>query len=536
MMKPLVLDAETTTFQKGNPYAQRNKLCAVGGYDGINSNYVTVDIGGIPYGKSIQSLNSLVDSADLLIYFNAKFDIAWLRRYGINLGGKNIWDLQYAHFCITGQEKRMPSLNEVLEYYGLPLKKDIVKEEYWENKCTCHVSPAEHLLSIMQKVFVENVTIKTMKFSIEKGGMNRNGFGEKQILNAIEILLDDDLKNYELILKQRLGQNEPKLKLRMESPTWTTIGSWLKLAVQYAEKLKTYALTTTIIPEKLGIDCAELVMPLWDTLRNETGWRKHLNTCYPTKIDTPDIPYDILEEYTIHDCVSEYKVFLKQTEYLKDKPQLKRLIWTGCKDILVTQEMEWNGLKFDVNQSLTLGDEYLEQIKELDKQLYGLGDWPYINWNSGDHLSCVLYGGPIAEEVRQTYPRTLKSGAVVERSHWVKVVHQLPRLVKPDDKTKLKKEGFWSTDEKTLKSLQATGIAKEIIRLSLERSKIEKKIGTYLHGFPKLYKEMDWEDEILHGQLNHCVAKTGRLSSSRPNQQNLDEEIRKCIVTRFSKN
>ena len=385
-MNPLVLDCETTTFQKGNPYAQRNKLCVVGGYDGNTSDYYNVEYDAAPYGAVLDRIKARIKASELLIFFNAKFDICWLRRYGIQINIP-IWDLQYAHFCITGQEKRMPSLNEVLAYYGLPLKKDIVKEEYWD-----------------------------------KG------------------------------------------------------------------------------------------------------------------IDTPEIPSEILREYTIHDCVSEYLVFLKQIEYLKDKPQLKRLIWTGCKDILVTQEMEWNGLKFDVEQSSTLGDECLEQIKELDKQLYGLGDWPYINWNSGDHLSSVLYGGPITEEVRQTYQRTLKRGDVVERSHWVKVVHQLPRLVQPDDKTKLKKEGFWSTDEKTLKSLSATGIAKEIIRLSLERSKIEKKVGTYFHGFPKLYKEMDWADEILHGQLNHCVTKTGRLSSSKPNQQNLDEEIRKCIITRFSKN
>lgn len=385
-MNPLVIDTETTTFQKGNPYAQRNKLCVIGGYSRTGGNLcLNIEYSSHPYGKQLDDAKSWMDKSDLLIFFNAKFDIAWLRRYGIRVT-QPIWDLQYAHFCITGQAKRMPSLNEVLEYWGLPLKKDVVKEEYWD-----------------------------------KG------------------------------------------------------------------------------------------------------------------IDTPDIPWPILEEYTIHDCVSEWEVFQKQIEYLKDKPKLKRLIWTGCKDILITQEMEWNGLLFDVNRSLTSGDECLAEISKLDNALNSLGNWGPINWGASEQLSAVLYGGILKAKVRERYQKTLKSGKAIEKERWGVKEVVFPRLVKPFDNTKLKKEGFWSTDEGVLKSLSASGVAKQIINLCLERAKIKKKVTTYFHGIPKLYKKMDWEGNILHGQLHHCVAATGRLSSSKPNQQNLDAEVRKCIITRFNK-
>jgi DNA polymerase I-like protein with 3'-5' exonuclease and polymerase domains len=386
MVKHLVVDVETTIFQKGNPYADRNKLCVVGDYDGNGGLYYDIEYSGLPYGKALDDLSRRIANSDLIIAFNAKFDMAWLRRYGLSLKHSNIWDVQYAHFCITGQEKPYPSLNDVLAYYGLPLKKDVVKEEYWD-----------------------------------KG------------------------------------------------------------------------------------------------------------------IDTPDIPAPILEEYTLHDCISEYRAFDCQREHLKSHPKLKRLIWTGCKDLQVTQEMEWNGLKLDIAKAQELEERCVKEIADLDKRLFGLYPFPFINWNSGDHLSSILYGGVVKHTVREKYQRILKDGTVRDKEHDVEKKEGFPRIVEPLKGSELKKEGFWSTDESVLRKLKAYGNAKKIIEITLERSKIEKKIGTYFHGFPKLYKEMDWTNCLLHPTLNHCVARTGRLSSSKPNGQNMEEEMRKCIVSRFKK-
>ena len=383
-MKAQVIDTETTTFSKGNPFSARNKLCMVGMYNGRNYIPNLIEYNDEPYGSKLEEIQKVIDDADLLVFFNAKFDLHWLARYGIKFYNKKLWDCQYAHFCLTGQGLRMPSLDGVLTYYGLPLKYDTVKLDFWE-----------------------------------KG------------------------------------------------------------------------------------------------------------------IDTPSIPLAILEPYLEQDCVSTWNVFQRQIEDLKDKPQLKKLIWWGCQDILVTQEMEWCGLKLDIDKSLKLGEECLEKIRTIDVELQAIYGNPNVNWNSGDHLSAVLYGGKLKYKGRETVCRVLKSGKQTFHDRDAIKEETLPTLVEPLKGSALKKEGYYSTDEGTLRTLKAFGKAKQIIALTLERSKIDTQVGTYYYGIPKLYKEKDWTDSILHGQLNHCVAKTGRLSSSSPNQQNFTKEIQQCLISRF---
>jgi len=64
---------------------------------------------------------------------NLSFDLAYVLRYYDHqqLVGLMIWDTQLAHFMLQGQTVVQPSLNEVAEYYDLPLKKDLVKA-YWD--------------------------------------------------------------------------------------------------------------------------------------------------------------------------------------------------------------------------------------------------------------------------------------------------------------------------------------------------------------------------------------------------------------------
>jgi DNA polymerase I-like protein with 3'-5' exonuclease and polymerase domains len=234
-------------------------------------------------------------------------------------------------------------------------------------------------------------------------------------------------------------------------------------------------------------------------------------------------------------------LFQQQKDELKENQQLKRLCWWGCQDILVTQEMEYNGIKFDLELSKKIGDDYLKVIDVLDNRLRNLFPYSFLNFGSHENLSALLYGGPVSYSIRETYEKTLKSGLVKTKEHWVEKIQVFPRLVEPLKGTSLKKKDendkdlYFKTDEGTLKKLKAFGKAKQCIEIVLERAKIAKKVGTYFHGIPKLYEEMHWGDGTIHGQLIHCRAATGRLASNSPNQQNFDEEVRKCIITRFSR-
>ena len=84
-----------------------------------------------------------------------------------------------------------------------------------------------------------------------------------------------------------------------------------------------------------------------------------------------------------------------------------------------------------------------------------------------------------------------------------------------------------------LLSLRVRGVAKELITLVLEHSKLEKLIGTYLQGYTALIEEMNWPKDMLYSNLNQCTAVTGRLSSTRPNAQNANPETKKFMGSRY---
>ena len=109
----------------------------------------------------------------------------------------------------------------------------------------------------------------------------------------------------------------------------------------------------------------------------------------------------------------------------------------------------------------------------------------------------------------------------------------LPRLIEPLKGSELAKEGYFSTDESTLKNLKPDKKVKRIIELLLERRGIEKLRGTYYDGIPKLIKESNWLDNIVHGNLNQCVARTRRLSATAPNQQNMPPDCKRLCITRY---
>ena len=384
-MRSLILDVETTISNKGNPFDETNKLCYVGLLD-TSPSIFSIEYDDQPYRSHLEKIQSKIDEAEILVGFNIKFDLHWLRKYGINFVGKRIWDCQLVHFILTGQQNPYPSLNGVSAYYDLGSKLDVVAQEYWGNK-----------------------------------------------------------------------------------------------------------------------------------------------------IDTPNIPRDILEEYLIGDLQLTQKVYEKQREEIASHAKgMQRLISLHNQDLLILQEMEYNGLLFDEEQSNILAKELEEQIKKIDEILYEYHSLVEFNPNSTEHLSSFLYGGTITvkrKEVIGLYKTGLRKGQAKER--WVEHEINFEKLVNPLKGSELEKEGYYSTDEQTLKSLKGSKKAKEIIELLLHRAILEKRLSAYYKGLVDLRKDMNWHEGRLYGQLNQCVARTGRLSSSKPNLQNFDGEIKTLFRSRY---
>lgn len=254
-------------------------------------------------------------------------------------------------------------------------------------------------------------------------------------------------------------------------------------------------------------------------------------------IDTIDIPRDDMVQYLYGDVNKEEQVLKIQLNLFREKERSKwRLFQLHMEDQHVLRTMERNGLLFDIAKAGTAEKEAEDAIKECEVALMeGYQNIP-INFDSNDHVSAYLYGGTISEDVRipiGVYKSGQKLGQI--RHKIVTYEHQLPRIIEPLPKSELKKDGTWSTNEFVLRQLKGTKGAKERISLLNKRAKWEKLRGTYYKGYAKKILEMGWSNDLLHSSLNQCVAVTGRLSSTNPNQQNIPDEVRKLIVSRYDR-
>ena len=386
MMNELILDVETTISSKGNPFDERNRLCYVGLYNNTLCDLVDIDYSGTPYRERLDAIQRSIDSHSILVGFNIKFDLHWIRKYGINFMDKRVWDCQLVHFILTNQQYPYPSLNSVSEYYGLGSKLDVVADEYWSNN-----------------------------------------------------------------------------------------------------------------------------------------------------IDTPDIPKELLEQYLEQDLRLTQLVYEKQLEEFADSAKsTQRLISLHNQDLLVLEEMEYNGVIYDEEGCNRGSRDLSTSIERIDQELYSYHMLPDFNPSSTEHISSLLYGGTIKYR-RKEVVGLFKTGARAgqEKERWKDYEVTYPRLFNPLKGSELTKEGFFSTDEQTLKSLKGNKKAKELIELLLHRATVEKRVSTYYRGLVALREDMKWKKGKLHGQLNQCVAVTGRLSSSKPNLQNFDKKLSYLFRSRY---
>ena len=261
-------------------------------------------------------------------------------------------------------------------------------------------------------------------------------------------------------------------------------------------------------------------------------------------LDTDQVPFDILQEYCEHDTWLTLRIAQEQMYYMRyhmDEKQ-KALVRAAMYDIHNLAEMEWEGFKYDHTLSSKLAQETEGKTRELEEQIreaLGINDFPTavsntVNLASNDHLSALLYGGVIkyVEEEKYIFTYADKRKGSVEKTRKVQREWECPRLVTPLPKSELAKAGCYSTNEDTLRKLKTNKRMKQVIDMLLELSKLQKLNGTYFLGFPKLLEKMSWGD-VIHISFNQCVAATGRLSSNKPNMQNVPPPHKPCFISQF---
>ena len=140
-MNYLILDVECTTSNKGNPFDQRNKLCLVGLKRSSSMKeqqleeiqIEDIEYSNGPYGEKLKTIRSSVESSDLLVGFNVKFDLHWIRKYVPDIKFPPVWDCQLGEFILSNQRNVYPSLDEVCTRLNLGSKLGTVDSEYWNN-------------------------------------------------------------------------------------------------------------------------------------------------------------------------------------------------------------------------------------------------------------------------------------------------------------------------------------------------------------------------------------------------------------------
>lgn len=385
-MKALVLDVETTTHEKGDPFSERNRLCLVGlQLCNQEKRIFKIEYDADPYGPALNEIQEIVVGHDLIIGANLKFDLHWIRNYGIDFSHCRVFDLQLAEFLIYNQQRPYPSLGDMVSGRGLGSKSNWIAEAYWD----------------------------------------------------------------------------------------------------------------------LGID-------------------------------TPDIPLNELIEYLENDLEITWKVYQAQVKELEAQPKKQRLHSLQCQDLLVLEEMEYNGLLLDSEKAEEKSRECEKKLIEINEEFCSLVGSNNINPNSGQHISAVLYGGVAKVKEKEDYLFHYKDGRTATKTRSVTKEYKFPQLIKPLRGTALQKEGYYATSVDVLRQLNPSNKkSRRIIELILEQSKLEKLNGTYYKGLQEKIETKAWPNNYLHGNLNQCVAKTGRLSSSDPNLQNVAKEVLECVISRY---
>jgi DNA polymerase-1 len=144
----------------------------------------------------------------------------------------------------------------------------------------------------------------------------------------------------------------------------------------------------------------------------------------------------------------------------------------------ILAEMEQNGIKIDLPYFANLEEKFSRELEKIDKQIFELAGEEF-NINSPKQIKAIIF-----------------------------------------DKLEISTENIKKT--KTGQSTAAGELEKlkgehEIIDLILQHRHLDKLLSTYIKSLPLLVKA----DGKIHTSFNQTITRTGRLSSSNPNLQNI---------------
>jgi DNA polymerase I-like protein with 3'-5' exonuclease and polymerase domains len=233
--------------------------------------------------------------------------------------------------------------------------------------------------------------------------------------------------------------------------------------------------------------------------------------------------FALYEKYCIQDVVTPLLIMQKQREIAERKGMLPyiELMQEFLLSLIIMQN---TGIHLDIPaceetlknfrlKAITLLEKAQEIVKPMwDERL------PEFNINSPQHKSAMLFGGEI-KYIERLQDGFYKNGKEkfknFENTIHIKGFGLLPSKYSREGK----KEGQYSTDADTILKIHRDSdneLAKEYCKLQVEAMNIQKMANTYLQAF--LERSIDG---VLYPNFNTTQTITSRLSSSKPNLQNV---------------
>ncbi|WP_110114083.1 DNA polymerase I [Bacillus sp. CGMCC 1.16541] len=186
---------------------------------------------------------------------------------------------------------------------------------------------------------------------------------------------------------------------------------------------------------------------------------------------------EVLAEHVVRKALAAYHLENQLTDELKENEQYKLFEDLEMPLSLVLGEMEYQGVKIDMDRLNNMGTEIGKRLEEIEQKIYKLAGESF-NINSPKQLGVVLF-------------ETL----------------DLPVIKKT-------KTGY-STSADVLEQLADKH---EIIPEILHYRQLGKLQSTYIEGLKKVVYE---ETDKVHTRFTQTLTQTGRLSSTDPNLQNI---------------
>jgi DNA polymerase I-like protein with 3'-5' exonuclease and polymerase domains len=287
-----------------------------------------------------------------------------------------------------------------------------------------------------------------------------------------------------------------------------------------------------------------LMSPALDQVCINRGWPVKpgkLKEYWAQGISTEDIPADEVEPYLEHDVHTTHRLFRAQIAEAEQRGMLD-MLRIEMQSRLTTLVMELNGMHFERERALEsrdavikpLRDASYEKALELGSAMLGLPKTA-INPGSPMFLKAVLYGGTVKWREQHPMlddngnPLLFKSGSKKgqPRQKWHDYEHAIPGSGwSPITLANSDEEALGKIMEHSKCAPELRDFLQEVINFR-DASKQER---TYFTG----YSELTWPDGMIHGNLNHAITATGRLSSTNPNLQNAGHSpIREHFTSRF---